>query len=372
VEDTEKTYLVGDTITANIQAYSQKSETSNLYGFDIKLDYDNTLLSLTKLESSISGATKNVTTGAVSYGIKNGDGVGLKQNEATTLATATFTVISAGDEGTATIGLKDGTEVTEAWSSGQDTTNDAVKPEITSAEVTLKAIEVSVLPEGVSISEDEAKAAKAGQTFTFTPIVPEGSTILVATATSNEEAVPVTKGENGVYSIAESDVKGDIAITVYTASEITRDLRTIQATEEEETDTYVLYFPEGKDRVIIKTDKLESGNYALTGCDELYYSELYQGYVGFISAEQEELAFSLTDSAVTEIKHDGDVNLNGSVTSNDAVNIYNTINGKTKALAGQKMLEMDVDADGKVSVNDIQAILNLSVGLAKDYTEGES
>jgi uncharacterized repeat protein (TIGR02543 family) len=92
-------YNVGDTITANIVAYSPNASGSTINSFQFKLNYDKEYLELVTLTTILDDY--RISDGAMIYSDTEGNGMSIS-NKGTTIATATFKVLK---KGTATIGF---------------------------------------------------------------------------------------------------------------------------------------------------------------------------------------------------------------------------------------------------------------------------
>jgi hypothetical protein len=132
-------YNVGDTITANIVAYSPNTDGSTINSFQFKLNYDEEYLELVKLTTELG--TYQIIAGAMIYSDTDGTGMTIS-NEGTTIATATFKVLQ---KGTATIGFSKA-EMTNQNTSSTPTPRPAEKTvNLHNIQVTLKLTGASAI-----------------------------------------------------------------------------------------------------------------------------------------------------------------------------------------------------------------------------------
>lgn len=201
-------------------------------------------------------------------------------------------------------------------------------------------------------------SATHGTGLTFTPTV-EGKVIIGITAKIGETAVPVTKNDDGSYTIAGDVITGDLTITAQTA-----DGSWIFISK----DDYKALSADAQ-IALLTTGKLASGNYLL-GNDGMYWSPKYNAYVKIVDANDTAATLTAklsmhTNAQSLTLAYTGDINGDGQATPADGgmindelheVNLSYTVTEKMR-------LEMDFSGDKTVSTVDIMNILRKYVGL---------
>lgn len=200
--------------------------------------------------------------------------------------------------------------------------------------------------------------ATHGQDFTFTPNVTGELVTGVTYQVGDGEAVTLPTSSTGSYTIPGSAITGPITVT-YT---------TVDATWEFISEGDYKAAPVGEKVAILKTSKLGTGTYTLTGYGDMYWSSAYAGYVCFVSNEED--TNSLTqklatiDNAVTEINYDGKINSDNKVSAADSAPITAVLHQieVQYEITDLMRFQFDVNGDRKVTTQDIEWILDEAVG----------
>lgn len=210
----------------------------------------------------------------------------------------------------------------------------------------------------VNYDENNTETATHGTDYQInTALAGDGKVVTGVTAKIGE--TPLTVAENnGVYTISGDQIIGDITVTF-----------TVVAAEWEFIDFAgyaALESGSGTQVAILKTNKLSSGTYALTGYGDMFWSEKYAGYAYIVN--QNETAVTLSgklasnSNAVAELQYSGDINGSGTVTAADAT----IINAALQMLVSDQLtyqvsvrmrLEMDVDGSRGVATSDVTKVL---------------
>ena len=199
--------------------------------------------------------------------------------------------------------------------------------------------------------------ATHGTNLTFTPTV-NGKIVVGVTAKIGDTVVAVTKNADGSYTISGDAITGNLTITAQTVT---------GSWDFIDKDTYIALSADEK-IAVLATDKLDTGNYLLSG-EGMYWSSKYNAYVKIVG--QGETAETLTaklafNASVTEqtLSYTGDINGNNTVTPADGGMINDELHSVARkyALTEMERLEMDVNGDKTVSTEDIMSILRKYVG----------
>jgi hypothetical protein len=234
---------------------------------------------------------------------------------------------------------------------GQDVTGE------TAYNVTFKEGTYNVTLPG-SVSGPDSATYKSD--LTFIPAA-SGEIITNVTAKIGNDSITVDKNPNGSYTIAGSQITGDITIEV---TSVTGTL------EEISYDDYAA-LESGTKIVVVRTAQLDDGNkYTMTGgVGDLYWSGKYNAYVAIVDKDltEAQLASMLVrfEGATTEISYSGDINGSGTTTAADAGIVNDILHRVTlNYTPNAKMrLELDVSGDKKVTTTDIQTVLEKAVKL---------
>lgn len=210
-------------------------------------------------------------------------------------------------------------------------------------------------PDGVT---NMPSTATHGQDFTFTPSVTGELVTGVTYQVGDGEAVTLPTSSTGSYTIPGSAITGPITVT-YT---------TVDATWEFISEGDYKAAPVGEKVAILKTSKLGTGTYTLTGYGDMYWSSAYAGYVCFVSNEED--TNSLTqklatiDNAVTEINYDGKINSDDKVSAADSAPITAALHQiqVQYEITDLMRFQFDVNGDKAVTTQDIEWILDEAVG----------
>lgn len=210
-------------------------------------------------------------------------------------------------------------------------------------------------PDGVT---NMPSTATHGQDFTFTPSVTGELVTGVTYQVGDGEAVTLPTSSTGSYTIPGSAITGPITVT-YT---------TVDATWEFISEGDYKAAPVDEKVAILRTSKLETGTYTLTGYGDMYWSSAYAGYVCFVSNEED--TNSLTqklatiDNAVTEINYDGKINSDNKVSAADSAPITAVLHQIEVQydITDLMRFQFDVNGDKAVTTQDIEWILDEAVG----------
>jgi hypothetical protein len=105
--------------------------------------------------------------------------------------------------------------------------------------------------------------------------------------------------------------------------------------------------------VILHTDKLATGSvYMLTNYTNMYYSDVYGGYVAIVNKNETDATLSaqlkVVAGTVVEIKYDGDVNSDGVVDFADAGDVYDLL-GHVEGYEASDLMRLSCDVVGSDS-----------------------
>lgn len=200
--------------------------------------------------------------------------------------------------------------------------------------------------------------ATKGQDYTFSVRTEPGFTYGEPTVTIDGKPVTATKGEDGKYVIAGSDITGPITITLPRQEAVTVALSQYLTLEEQR----VMW-------LVTVSGQVPQGSVAKYEGDTMFWSENYQAYVWLvISAESEQTLLAQVGSKVaiaegqaTTLDASGDVNKTGKTDINDAqlaYDMYNKHYGNFTAVEMEKFLRADVSHDKKLDTQDAAAIVS--------------
>lgn len=202
--------------------------------------------------------------------------------------------------------------------------------------------------------------ATHGQDFTFTPNVTGELVTGVTYQVGDGEAVTLPTSSTGSYTIPGSAITGPITVT-YT---------TVDATWEFISEGDYKAAPVGEKVAILKTSKLGTGTYTLTGYGDMYWSEKYDNgtYVCFV--DDDETAATLTQKLATnsntviEINYDGKINSDNKVSAADSAPITAALYQIEVQydITDLMRFQFDVNGDKAVTTQDIEWILDEAVG----------
>lgn len=219
------------------------------------------------------------------------------------------------------------------------------------------AVPVSVEGSGATDAKNYAKTATVGQSYTLT-VTQDSNYDYTVTATMGGNAITVTQGNSGSYTIQKVTDAGELVFTV------NKSVKTSDTTVSE----YVKCNGTACWLVVKKCDKLTTGVYAYQG-QSMFWSEQYSGYC-ILVIETNKPAIDASDLSIisgkpTEIDYTGDVNKSGKVDANDAQLIYDLYTahyGDFNKVTMEKFLRADVNGDRTINVNDAAAVVNQILG----------
>lgn len=221
---------------------------------------------------------------------------------------------------------------------------------------TVQFVPATYTVEGV----DGVDHATYGQNLTFTPVV-EGELVLGASYRIGDGSwIALERNADGSYTIPGAAITGNVTVV----------LDTMAGSWELIGDTQYVGNPLGTQMAVLYTDKRAEGTYALDGYGDMFWSEVYQGYVYFVQEDetQDDLTHKLTVSSnlVVEISYTGDVNGDGRVTSSDAAVVNAVLHGLELAFqfSDEMRFALDVNGDKQITTVDMKLILDRSVGLS--------
>ena len=217
------------------------------------------------------------------------------------------------------------------------------------------------LSDGLTLKNKDGQSitsATHGTNLTFTPTV-DGKVVIGITAKIGETAVPVTKNDDGSYTIAGDVITGDLTITAQTA-----DGSWIFISK----DDYKALSADAQ-IALLTTGKLASGNYLL-GNDGMYWSPKYNAYVKIVDANETAATLTAklsvhTNAQSLTLAYTGDINGDGQATPADGGMINDELHevNRSYTVTEKMRLEMDFSGDKTVSTVDIMNILRKYVGL---------
>ena len=217
------------------------------------------------------------------------------------------------------------------------------------------------LSDGLTLKNKDGQSittATHGTDLIFTPTV-DGKVVIGITAKIGETAVPVTKNDDGSYTIAGDVITGDLTITAQTA-----DGSWIFISK----DNYKALSADAQ-IALLTTGKLASGNYLL-GNDGMYWSPKYNAYVKIVDANETAATLTAklsvhTDAEALTLAYTGDINGDGQATPADGGMINDELHevNRSYTVTEKMRLEMDFSGDKTVSTVDIMNILRKYVGL---------
>lgn len=220
--------------------------------------------------------------------------------------------------------------------------------------VSKSATEASVTVEGngAGVAAGYVTKTNIGESYVLT-IVPEAGYTYTVTATMSGENVELTDNGDNTYTIAE--ITGNVVFN------ITRTVIVDGVTVAE----FVAL--NGNVMWLVKNAiALDEGKVPTYNGENMYWSEVYGTYCYLVIAEtltteDAGAMVGITDGEAIAVDYGMDVNKTGKVDASDAqltYNIYNTLYSAFDADATmEKFLRADVNADGKVNVEDATAII---------------
>lgn len=216
------------------------------------------------------------------------------------------------------------------------------------------AVPVSVKGSGAADARDYAKTATVGQSYTLT-VTQDSNYDYTVTATMGGNAITVTHGNSGSYTIQKVTDAGELVFTVNKSVK----------TNDTDVSEYVKCNGTACWLVVKKCEKLTTGVYAYQG-QPMFWSEQYSGYcilvIGANKPVIDASELSIISGKPTEIDYTGDVNKSGKVDANDAQLIYDLYTahyGDFNKVTMEKFLRADVNGDTKINVNDAAAVVDL-------------
>lgn len=199
-----------------------------------------------------------------------------------------------------------------------------------------------------------------GQNFTFTPSVTGNLVTGVTYQVGTNDPVTLEPNVDGSYTILGNVITDTITVT-YT---------TVDATWEFISEGDYKAAPVGEKVAILKTSKLGTGTYTLTGYGDMYWSEKYDNgaYVCFV--DDDETAATLTQKLATnsntviEINYEGKINSDNKVSAADSAPITAALYQIEVQydITDLMRFQFDVNGDRAVTTQDIEWILDEAVG----------
>jgi hypothetical protein len=190
--------------------------------------------------------------------------------------------------------------------------------------------------------------AQLGDNVTFTPAL-DGKIVTGVTysvdATNGVTGKAATLNEDGTYSLDGNDIIGNVTVKF-----ITMDGKF----EHVSYDMYAALKDGSNTKVVIlHTDKLATGSvYMLTNYTNMYYSDVYGGYVAIVNKNETDATLSaqlkVVAGTVVEIKYDGDVNSDGVVDFADAGDVYDLL-GHVEGYEASDLMRLSCDVVGSDS-----------------------
>ena len=221
-----------------------------------------------------------------------------------------------------------------------------------------QTVAVTVSGSGAGDVSGEATAT-VGEDYTFTVTKKDGYDYEIIVTMDGKRVAP-KQGANGTYTI--ENVTGAISIR------LTKTARTTVSVQE-----YVKLDRAKSIFLITVTGPAEDGQAYTYDGSVMYRSSAYGGWAWLvISGEEPETVrrnapgkVSLAAAESTAISYGGDVNMSGTTDVNDAQliwNMYNASYDSFGAMSMEKFLRADMNADGKLNVEDPAALLNPPTG----------
>lgn len=220
--------------------------------------------------------------------------------------------------------------------------------------ISKSATEASVTVQGSGAGAAAGYETKAniGESYTLT-IHPEAGYTYTVTATMGGNPVAITNNGNNTYTIAE--VTDNIVFTV----EQTVVVAGVSVAEYLSLDGTIMW--------LVKNETtLADAKVPTYAGEKMYWSDEYQAYCYLVIAQtlsQETAAanIGITDGAAVSVAYNMDVNVTGKVDASDAQLTYNMYNAAysdfSEDVTMEKFFRADVNADGKINVEDAVAII---------------
>lgn len=220
--------------------------------------------------------------------------------------------------------------------------------------ISKSATEASVTVQGSGAGAAAGYETKAniGESYTLT-IHPEAGYTYTVTATMGGNPVAITNNGNNTYTIAE--VTDNIVFTV----EQTVVVAGVSVAEYLSLDGTIMW--------LVKNETtLADAKVPTYAGEKMYWSDEYQAYCYLVIAQtlsQETAAanIGITDGTAVSVAYNMDVNVTGKVDASDAQLTYNMYNAAysdfSEDVTMEKFFRADVNADGKINVEDAVAII---------------
>lgn len=221
-------------------------------------------------------------------------------------------------------------------------------------DVYMGAIYTVTLPEdGSATGEGEANY---GSDYTFTV-----SDDHQPKATVGGQEVELTENEDGSFTIAGTDITGEIVITTEKISYV----EAVNVYDYVKSENATLI------QLVVATAKegaLNEGECLQFNGANMFWSEAYNGYAYLVavSADEDKLTADTAAASIgkatavaTSISYAGDVNKTGNTDINDAqliYDIYKALYNDFSTVSMEKMLRADMNADHEVNVSDARAV----------------
>lgn len=202
---------------------------------------------------------------------------------------------------------------------------------------------------------------KSGEAFTFGISHQEGFDYTV-TVMAGEKTLTLQRNENAsTYTIPGEYIKGGIIMVSITKT--AQLAMTVNAAE------YVKLINGNAVWLItaVPETKLPATKSLYYGDTAMFWSEKYEAYAWLLVDKGTAAGIAATAKSVISVKgnstvsvsYGGDVNGTGRIDINDAQYVYDLYNAKYSALDMEKFLRCDVNGNREVSVDDVQAVVNL-------------
>ena len=214
---------------------------------------------------------------------------------------------------------------------------------------------------GAELKEDGKYYIVKNTDLVLAPVTESGSILLGVSASIGDQPVTVTRGEGGNYTIAGNDLTGNITLT---CDAITGTIGFVTM------ENYVNDTGTASQLLRVTVENPLTGDHLTLGGQDLFWSEKYKAYVGFVASTMNETGVR---ASIARAAGEGtSIGYTGDVTGDSTVNVLDAlaINARLFQISWKPgytdkgLLEMDVTGDVAVNVADIQRILAIAVGKA--------
>ena len=212
---------------------------------------------------------------------------------------------------------------------------------------------------GAELKEDGKYYIVKNTDLVLAPVTESGSILLGVSASIGDQPVTVTRGEDGNYTIDGNDLTGNITLT---CDAITGTIGFVTM------DNYVKDTGTASQLLRVTVENPLTGDHLTLGGQDLFWSEKYKAYVGFVASTMNETGVR---ASIARAAGEGtSIGYTGDVTGDSTVNVLDAlaINARLFQISWKPgytdkgLLEMDVTGDVAVNVADIQRILAIAVG----------